>query len=327
MRGRVAEAFAPAAISNFFAPGERGHPKRGSDLSRIGATGGGFTLSSGVHSKALVTEGERAGKIRIIVNGDPKYQAHTTLTALRLMLKDTGARFGSLLLEQNVEVPIGYGFGASAASALSGVLAASGALDLNLPKERVARFAHDADILSKTGLGTVSVIYDATGAGAITEAGGPGRAKFVRVRVPNGLKVVTASVAPYNKSAVLGSSKLLERVNKLGLKALEMFLAEKTFDALMGAGEWFSRNLGLETKEVRSLERLALDNGASHASQNMIGQAIHATVETSRLRNLVVKLGSSGLLPWVQVYDVGGAQARVLRFRGASYPTVTSSLV
>ena len=328
MLTKIAEAFAPAAISNFFASeGPNLHFEREGDLSRVGATGGGFTLSAGVHSRVTLLNGSSARRVRISVNGDPTYAARTTSLALRLLVESTRAKFDTLILDQNVEVPIGHGFGASAASALSAVIAASSALGLHMSKERVAYFAHAADILAQTGMGTVSAIYDASGAGVMTRAGGPGVAEFLRVKVPGGLKLVTASLAPFQKRDVLSSNAMRSKVRRLGEVALRMFQADPTFQTLCGAGEWFARNLGLETEEVKSLIRLAKGNGAMHASQNMIGYAIHSVAREEDIAGLVTKLGSSSMLPWVQVYDFGASKADVIREFVADYPTVTSSLV
>ncbi len=293
----------------------------------MGATGGGFTLSAGVHSKVTLLDGANSRHVRITVNGDSTYNARTTSLALGLLIQSTRVKFGTLILEQNVEVPIGYGFGASAASALSAVIAASSALGLGLSKERVAYFAHAADILAQTGLGTVSVIYNAAGAGVITRAGGPGRAKFLRISVPGDLKLVTASLAPYEKSTLLSSRIMRSRANRLGTAALRMVTRDPTFETLLEAGEVFARRLGLETKEVKSLIRVAKANGARYASQNMIGYGVHCVVGEDDVSELVANLGSSRLIPWVQVYAFGKAKAGVLRDNRAVYPTVTSSLV
>jgi pantoate kinase len=173
----------------------------------------------------------------------------------------------------------------------------------------------------------VSAIYDDVGAGAITIAGGPGFAEFLHVKVPRGLKLVTASQSPYRKTDTLSSATMRRRVNNLGAEALRIVTDNPTFDTLLNAGESFARKLGLETSEIRSLIRLAEANGATHASQNMIGYAIHSVAREQDVPRLVAKLGSSKPLPWVQVYDFGTAKAGVIRNYAADYPTVTSSLV
>lgn len=328
---RSATAFAPATISNFFSI--RDDPlllKDYSHLDRVGATGGGYVLSSGVETRATKFNGSSDAEIKVVVNGDATYPARTTMLALRMLVEDTKPKFGTLLVEQRVEVPIGQGFGASAASALSAVLAASSALGLTLSKRRVSHYAHEADILSQTGLGTVSVIYKGSGAGAITRAGGPGVARFLNVKVPNGLRIVTASLAPYVKSTALSSIAIRKRINRFGDEALKRVEADPTLDTLAESGAWFADSLGLKTKEVSRLIERAKASGALYASQNMIGYAVHALVLEPDVPKVARALSAAESLPKVEVYGIGSEKARVRpsqEERAQVYPTVTRSFV
>jgi pantoate kinase len=306
MQSRTLRAFAPATISNFFSiHDEPLLSKDYSDLSHVGATGGGYILSKGVTTYATRLNGSDRRELKIVVNGDPTYPAKTTLTALRMLIEAAKPKFGTLLIEQQVDVPIGYGFGASAASAFSAVLAASSALGVTLSRRKVAYFAHAADIVSQTGLGTVSVLYSGAGVGAITKAGGPGVAKFLNVKVPKGLRIVTASLAPYHKSTALSSRRLRRKINAYGDEALREFEASPTLETLAEAGEEFSGRLGLRTKQVSKLIEVAKAHGALFASQNMIGYAVHALVMEPELEGVVSALGSVESMPQIDVYEVG----------------------
>src|SRR3989442_13568116 len=83
------------------------------DLSKAGATGGGFTLSKGVYSRATLLPGSEVGRIVVRVNDDPEYRATTTKRALEMLVDSYSAKFSTLRLDQVVEVPVGFGFGAS----------------------------------------------------------------------------------------------------------------------------------------------------------------------------------------------------------------------
>lgn len=328
MEARISEAFAPAAISNFFAIHDKGLSASGfSDFSHVGATGGGFTLSKGVYTKAAVINGSNARRIRIKVNGDPSYRATTTRRAIELMVHSVGVRFGSLELEQWVEVPIGYGFGTSAAAALSAVLAASSALELTLSKQRVAYFPHAAEIICQTGLGTVSSIWDHAGAGVIVKAGAPGVARVVNVPIPQGLKVVAGLLATFKKSEVLSSKLLRSRVNRYGNPAVSSVAGNPTFENLVHAGEQFATKLDLATPEIRRLVRLSLEKGAITASQNMIGQAVHALADEARAEEIAVALRSDSSSPMVIVSDIGITPASTIEPGNHPYPATISSFV
>ncbi|MCS4540073.1 MAG: hypothetical protein HYU03_05225, partial [Thaumarchaeota archaeon] len=163
------------------------------------------------------------------------------------------------------------------------VLAISSALGLSLSKKRVAYYAHAADIICQTGLGTVSSIWNHAGAGVIVRAGAPGVARVVNVPVPQRLKLVAGLLAPFRKSEVLSSMQLRIRVNRYGEPAVSSVARNPTLDNLTRAGAHFAAMLNLATPEIRRLVRLSLEHGAVSASQNMIGQAVHALVSEDKV--------------------------------------------
>jgi pantoate kinase len=300
------EAFAPAAISNFFTIRDDGLLASPPDLAHSGATGGGYMLSKGVRSTAELVEGSSGRGVAVVVNGDPDYEARTTKRAIEFLLRSAERADDFVRVDQTVEVPIGYGFGASAASALSGVIAVASLLGIEQSKAALAFHAHAADILCRTGLGTVSVIYEHGGAGIITKAGGPGIAEVRSVPVPRDVRIVTASLAPYEKSIILSSASMKERVNRLGEDALAL-ASDLTIESLVRAGEVFSESLGLESPEVRHLEKVAREGGAIGASQNMVGHAVHALVREEDVAAVARALMQDRLSPRVDVYDFGSA--------------------
>lgn len=302
---RRAVAFCPGAITNFF----RIHYDESGSPS--GATGGGYVLSAGTKSAASSTPGE-VSQLTTVVNKDSTYDARTTTRAVRLMTDGLVKSMGRLRLVQSVATPIGSGFGASAASAVSAVYAAASAMDIHEPKDRLAAFAHQAEIVEQTGLGTVSVVYDAIGAGAITEPGEPGVARFRTVKVPNDLRIVTAYLAPYDKKDAISSTRISEKINRLGEDALARFLDDPTLETLARGGERFSANLGLETPEVKKLISTAKSKGAVSASQNMIGYSIHALADADRAGRIETALKQVASEARVDVFRVGNRRAGIL---------------
>ena len=255
----------------------------------------------------VVAEGEH--RISTSVNGDTSYDARTTRRAVGLLMSDNMDHFGEVSIYQKVGTPIGSGFGASAASATSAVYAVSKAAGIRKKRKDLATYAYDAEIAEQTGLGTVSVVYDAVGAGAITRGGAPGRAKFLTVPVPRDLRIVTAFIAPYDKKEALSSTKLSERINRLGSSALQSYCSDPSLDTLAAEGERFSRLLGLESPEVKKLIEVAKSAGASRASQNMIGHAIHSLTYGTDARRVAEALKDFSKEIRVDIYEVGSRRA------------------
>jgi pantoate kinase len=296
----VSIAFAPAAITNFFEISYNS-PKP------TGATGGGYILSKGSTTSAAILPAGR-NRFSDVVNGDKSYNARTTRRAVELLLAGTKMK-AKVSLVQEVQTPIGAGFGASAASATSAVYAVAHAAGAMKSRQKIALFAHNAEILEQTGLGTVSVIFDAVGAGAITVPGEPGKAKFVTVGVPDGTRIVTAFIAPFDKRDALSSKPVSQRINKLGRESLMSFLSDPTLDTLASEGERFSGALGLESVEVKKLIKLAKTAGATHASQNMIGYAVHSVVGPDDADRVATALLGYSRDVRVDVFEVGTRRA------------------
>jgi len=309
MQPRTALAFAPAVISNFFAIHTDSLSSEPPDFSRAGATGGGFTLSKGVYTHAWLLKSSSQA-ISVAVNGDADYPADTTKKAVELLLEAAGGPHQLVELVQTVEVPIKAGFGSSSASALSAVMAVASALELPFSKEKVASFAHQAEILRHTGLGTVSSTYNFSGAAVITRAGGPGVAKVMRVAVPPGLRVVTAFLS-LKKGHLLSSTRMRNKVNRLGEIALGQ-ASDLRLESLLAAGHAFAEGLGLMSRAVKTLVAVALEEGAVGASQNMLGNAMHAVVRDEDLENVFLALESTSSAAKVDSFRIGGRTARIL---------------
>lgn len=310
---KFSAAYAPAAITNFFQISYSG-----GGASAVGATGGGYVLSKGTLTTATLSGKE--GEISTVVNGDPHYNARTTRRTVELLLGACAPEKPGVKLMQRVGTPIGSGFGASAASAVSAVYAVAKLLSIKRPAERLALFAHRAEIIEQTGLGTVSVVYRATGAGAIIRAGEPGKAKFTTVKVPKGTRLVTAFLGPYDKKDALSSSSITARINKLGSASLRRFLSDPKLEVLAEEGERFSKGLGLESPAVKKLEKVAKSAGASHASQNMIGYAVHALTDEDSSEKVASHLRQAYRDARVDVFEVGKAPAGPVPTRRLSVP-------
>ena len=244
-----------------------------------------------------------------VVNGDRAFNARTTRRAVRLLLSQSGCRARRVHIAQSVDIPIGSGFGASGASATSAVFAVASAARIVRSKRELALFAHRAEIEEQTGLGTVSVIFDAVGAGAIVVPGEPGEAKFVNVKLPKDTRIVTAFLAPYDKKDALSSTAVSTRINRLGRQSLLNFLDDPTLDTLGREGERFSSSLGLESPAVKKLIVSAKSAGARYASQNMIGYAIHSVTDADTSAKVASALRRHGPEVRVDIFEIGRRRA------------------
>jgi pantoate kinase len=271
---KTAKAFAPAGISSFFEICDRtddGKPIV--DLERVGSRGGGFGIQKGVLTEVTVSEAAKS-RVRVFINGKFAPEAETTKTALQMLLNKAN-RACNVVVSHKVEVPIGAGFGTSAAGALTASLALSKALDLPLTYNQIGRIAHVAEVRCKTGLGTVGPLM--LGGCALTvEPGAPGISVIDRIPLRDDYMIVAGVFGSTPTKQVLASAEKRREVNLYGWRTLEAILAEPSVENFMACCLDFAEKAGFMTARVRSLVKLAEKAGAVGAAQNMVGEAVHA---------------------------------------------------
>ncbi|MBI2648407.1 MAG: hypothetical protein HYW93_01985 [Thaumarchaeota archaeon] len=151
-------------------------------------------------------------------------------------------------------------------------------------------------------------------------------AKVVNIPVPKRLRLVVGLLAPFRKSKVLSSRPLRNRINKYGEPAVSSVVRNPKLDNLAREGEHFAEKLNLATPEIRRLMRLSLENGAVSASQNMIGQAVHALVSEDKVEGLADVIRSDPSSPEVIVTDIGNRPTTILEPGLHPYPATIGSL-
>ena len=282
---KKAKAFCPAGISSFFQVCDRepsGKPL--TDPERIGARGGGFAIQKGVTTEVNVVESKER-EVKIIINGKPAPEAETTRTVVNILLEKVDSSY-SVTVRHWVKVPIGAGFGASGAGALSTALALTEALNIGLSYNQVARIAHIAEVNCRTGLGTVSGLMIG-GCVVVLEPGAPNHGSVDRIPVPPDYHMVAGVFKPRLTREFLESVPKRELINKWGQKTIDTILAEPSLQKFLQASKEFAIKTGLATKRVRKLMERAERAGAIGAAQNMVGEAVHALVKADKVESVV----------------------------------------
>ncbi len=279
------KAFSPAGISSFFEICDRtANGKPITNLKQVGARGGGFGIEKGVLTEVSVIKAEK-NSVKVSINERFSPEAETTKTVVRMLLKKADEAY-TVLVKHNVEIPIGAGFGSSAAGALSTALVLSNALGLNLTYNQLGKIAHVAEVKCKTGLGTVGPLM--LGGCILTiEPGAPGTAIIDRIPISTDYAIVAGVFGPIPTKEVLSSPQKRLAVNKWGKKTLEEILAEPSLENFLLCCRDFAEKTGFMTERVRKLIRLAEKAGAVGAAQNMVGEAVHALTTLENAENVV----------------------------------------
>ncbi len=305
-----AKAFSPAGISSFFEICDRTPDgKMIDEVERIGARGGGFAINKGVSTEVIVTLAKE-DKVRVFINGKFCPEAETTRSVVELLTAKLSENY-EIKVVHRVDVPIGAGFGSSAAGALGTALALSKALGLHLTYNQAGRLAHVAEVRCRTGLGTVGPLLFG-GCGLTIEPGAPGYANLDRIPVSPYHRIIAGIFRPYETRKLLASQEKREVINEWGRRTLRKILTEPSLENFMVACKQFAVGAGFITERVKKLMELSEKAGAIGAAQNMLGEAVHALVTVDRMESVYEAFRQ--LLPEEKIImakiDLQGARAR-----------------
>ncbi|NIA12081.1 MAG: hypothetical protein GWP10_20750, partial [Nitrospiraceae bacterium] len=191
----AASAFAPAHITGFFAIREDENP------ALMGSIGCGITLKSGVTTRVEVGG----------LNDVPCPTVGSVVSGLTSLSCSVHSRSG---------VPIGAGFGASGAGALSTAFALNCALSLNLTVGQLLEVAHVAEVENRTGLG--DVVAQSLGGVVIRRTpGASGQLDRICTDEKDVLWVVFDKIST---KEILDDRNAANRINSIGIESLRELL-------------------------------------------------------------------------------------------------------
>ena len=153
-------------------------------------------------------------------------------------------------ITQNIQLPIGAGFGTSAASAFSLTLAINEFLNLGYSQELCGQIAHMAEINLGAGLGDVIA---QTGKGIVlrTKPGAPGIGEIESFR--KDVFIAYKTFGTIKTSDIISDPHHREVLSQVGLKYLELFEKETTLENFLSFSNSFSIETELMSDEVRNL--------------------------------------------------------------------------
>jgi pantoate kinase len=265
----VVRAYSPSHITGFFAIHEDSNPLR------KGSRGCGIVLESGcVTTVSLLPELQT--EPHIVINGRAE-DAQTTRYVIERLAGASGVRVAT-----DFEVPIGCGFGASAAGALSTALALNELLTLGLTLNEVAQIAHCAEVENSTGLG--DVIAETYGGVVIrTKPGAPGIGAVDRIPHRNEKISYVALGTKLTKSVLAeGGAELKRRINDAGRDALKTLMQKPTLETFMHASREFSLRIELISETCKdAIEAVAAEGKV--ASVAMLGETVFVIGDSAAL--------------------------------------------
>lgn len=280
------KVFVPAHITGFFSIINNSNPLK------KGSRGAGIVLNKGV--KTTIKENNTSNDTIIKINGViDEYNAVITSEVLNLLKKSFNIET-PLSINHEIELPIGCGFGTSAACALATSMATSKLLNLPLNFNQIASIAHCAEVNLGTGLG--DLIAEANGGIVLRlKEGPPGYGEIKKIN-DDSLYVLSKVVGDIDTSSVIENPEYIKKINSAGEGMLNKLNKDFTAENFMKLSYDFAKKTSLISNEVQEIINI-LNNETLGSSMAMMGNTAFAISDSpkSSLNDVIVtKIDSRG---------------------------------
>ncbi len=248
-------AFCPGHISGYFLPVIHDDP----DLS--GSIGAGIVISEGVRVIA-----EKSADSTVKIFQTDRYGLPEEIAESSPVLMDLLAYMQvNASIETFCHLPIGSGYGMSAAALLGTVHALNALYDFHLSPRECARIAHRIEVQHQSGLGDISACQG--GGFAIRKTPGP---DGDIMRVIDTRPIYALTISPIKTSSVLSSHDMIAQITQSFPSRIPQNL-----DDIMSLSREFAEKSGLISREIRTV-LTACDKENLPASMTMLGCGVFA---------------------------------------------------
>lgn len=282
--------FVPSHITGFFEIIDNENPLK------KGSRGAGVVMDMGVITETKISEGSGI-KIKINGKNDP-VNATITEKTIEIIKRSFSLDNKKIIIKHEVQVPIGAGFGTSAAFALGTAFGISNILKLPLTFNGAAQIAHIAEVEMKSGLG--DVIGELSGGMVLRLKGGApgiGITDKLLLDKEEDLYIISKCLGEIKTADIIEDPLYREKINSVGRELLLKLIHDPEPEKLMSLSRKFAQKTGLISGEVFEIIK-TLEDEAIGASMAMLGNtafAISKNPDTSIENGIVAKIDHNGL--------------------------------
>ncbi|TFG03478.1 MAG: hypothetical protein EU542_02030 [Promethearchaeota archaeon] len=267
----------PHRISGFFEIVDEINGRKISNPEKVGSRGAGFNLNSfgttEIQFEEHTSNEESTYKI-YINNNELNDKAETSSYIVNKCIQRQEFSY-DIKVFHNFDLPVGCGFGASGSGALGCIYGLNKLLDLKLSSFEQGKIAHVAEVVNRTGLGTVCGQLGG-GLSVLLEPGYPCSCK--RINILEDVVLICGSYGKIYTKSILNDPKLNKSIKIAGRKALNNLLKEPNLNNFVKVSYEFVLeskillilNLNEITELLKDLNKLNIIG----ASMNQLGRSI-----------------------------------------------------
>lgn len=203
------------------------------------------------------------------------------------------------------DVPVGQGFGTSAADAVAAALCVCQITGKDIMDGY--RTAHTVEIREGGGRGDVSGIMSRYLQPIRTVAGIPPFGRVMDSHIPIGNLTLFTVGPTLETKTILSDRDTISRIRKRGAVAIEDYMKKISLESLFKISNRFSEESGLRTKEIDSAIKVLKDAGHM-AAMCMLGNSLFTTASEKTVKELIGDV-------WTKPCNATSEEAKIIRIR------------
>ena len=269
----------PHRISGFFEIVDEINGVKIIDPVKEGSRGAGFCLSAKGKTEVIaeILEKDCDFKSEIYINGDKVNQKAETTSYIVDYVKEIINKPYKVRINHSFDLPVGCGYGASGSGALGTIFGLDHLFNLGLSYHEKGKIAHIAEVVNRTGLGTVCGQLNG-GIGIVKEPGYP--CEYERIKITPNLIIICSSFGMIHTKSILTDPVLNIKIKEAGREALKKLIKNPNIKTFMAVSIEFVKNTRiLERLKLVKVEELIDDLNKLNiigASMNQLGRAVYA---------------------------------------------------
>ncbi len=285
----------PHRISGFFEIVDQINGVKIKDPVRIGSRGAGFCVNAKgkTEIEAQFIDKSNDTETEIYINDEKLNQKAETSYFIVDYLKNYIKESYKIRINHFFELPVGCGYGASGSGALGTIFGLDYLFNLKLPYLEKGKIAHIAEVVNRTGLGTVCGQLNG-GMGILKAPGFP--CVYERIKVPQNLKIICGSFGVIHTKSILTDPILSIKIKEAGKKALKRLKINPNIKTFIDTSLEFVKETEIldildlsKTKElIDNLNKLSIIG----ASMNQLGRSVYAICRIKREKEVLNVLES-----------------------------------
>lgn len=282
--------FVPSHITGFFEIIQNSNP-----LLK-GSKGAGITLDEGVVTNTKIKDGNG----NIIINVNNKEDSLNTISkkTVKIILDryNVNIQDYDIYINHDSKLPIGAGFGTSAAFALGISFTLPKLMGINISFKEAGEIAHLAEISQSSGLG--DVISEMFGGCVIRlNEGSPVKGIIDKIPITKPIYVITKTIGLLETKDIIENPIHQKHINQSGSVLLNRLINNPSISNFMKLSRKFANDTQLISKEIAEIINI-LDEETLGASMAMLGNtafALSYSPDTTIDNPIITKINTKGI--------------------------------